>query len=378
LRDVKFGFRVFARPRVFFRTTVLTIALGVGLSASVLTLVGGLDAAIAVLISEAELSAQQPRFNERVDVARVMVDARVLDDRGDPVQGLTAEDFAIAIGGKKARVETATWVGERDGGDAAPPARETPQRTAASIVQGRLIVFLFQKDLEPSRIVGLMRMLFKGRKLLQTLSPDDRVAILSFDSHLKIWSDFTNDRERLDRLLAHDLLLARAPAIQASSAPSLVDRLDAETARRTYGIERALELIGAALEPLPGSKSLVLVGHGFGRFDRGGVAMENEYGAARRALVASRTSVFSLDVTDADYHSLEAGLQIVAEETGGFYARTHVFPTTAMRQLSGALAGYYILFIERPESGRGVRDLEVLLTRRKGRVFATSTYLEHD
>src|SRR5207248_8037820 len=135
--------------------------------------------------------------------------------------------------------------------------------------------------------------------------------------------------------------------------------------RRTYGIEQALEIIGEALEPLPGSKSLVLIGYGFGRFTSGAVTMENEYGQARHALVASRTSVFSLDVTEADYHSLEVGLQLISAETGGFYTRTHVFPDDAMRRLSGALAGYYVLFVERPESGRARHTLKLELTRRK-------------
>lgn len=142
----------------------------------------------------------------------------------------------------------------------------------------------------------------------------------------------------------------------------------------TYGIERALELIGEALEPLPGAKSLVLIGHGFGRFSRSGVTMEYDYGPARDALIASRTSVFSLDVTNADYHSLEAGLQLISEQTGGFYARTNVFPDFAMQRLSGALAGYYVLFVEKPETRRAMHDIEVQLTRRKGRVLATRSY----
>ena len=143
--------------------------------------------------------------------------------------------------------------------------------------------------------------------------------------------------------------------------------------RHAYGVERALELIGDALKGLPGSKSLVLIGHGFGRFSSTGVRMEDDYDPARRALLASRTSVFSLDVTDADYHSLEAGLQTVAEQTGGFYARTHVFPDLAMRELSGALAAYYVLFVEKPENRRTRHDIAIELTRRKGRVLAPET-----
>lgn len=322
---------------------------------------------------------EPPRFGERVDVTRIIIDARVLDDRGNPVPGLTADDFKVKIDGKPVRVETATWVGGRDTELGAAPRAWTPDREApAPMSPGRLIVFLFQKDLEPSRIVGLMRMLLKSRNLLDTLTPNDRVAILSFDSHLKIWSDFTNDRERLDHVLARGVLFERPPRVPAASAPSLVERLDPDRARHAYGIERALELIGRALAPLPGSKSLVLIGHGFGRFSRSGVAMEDDYGPARRALVASRTSVFSLDVTDADYHSLEAGLQLVSEQTGGFYARTHIFPDLAMRRLSGALAGYYVLFVEKPESQRAMHDIGAELTRRKGRVFATNSYVERD
>jgi VWFA-related protein len=333
--------------------------------------------AIATLVAGLPMRAQQPpRFNERVDVARTIVDARVLDDRGDPVLGLTADDFKVSIDGKTARVETATWVGGRGPDLDAAPLESTPLWEAGAIGPGRLIVFLFQKDLEPSRIVGLMRMLLKSRDFLDALTPNDRVAILSFDSHLKIWTDFTNDRERLDRVLAHGLLFERPPAVQASSIPSLVERLDPDKGRRTYGIERALELIGDALEPLPGSKSLVLIGYGFGRFSWSGVTMENAYGPARHALVASRTSVFSLDVTNADYHSLEAGLQLVSEQTGGFYAGTRLFPDAAMRRLSGALARYYVLFVEKPDSRHGTHDIEVELTRRKGHVLATSTYSE--
>ena len=46
-----------------------------------------------------------------------------------------------------------------------------------------------------------------------------------------------------------------------------------------------------------------------------------------------------------------------------------------MRRLSGALAGYYVLFVEQPESRRATHDIEVELTRRKGHVIATSYVL---
>ncbi|MGH9329487.1 MAG: VWA domain-containing protein [Vicinamibacterales bacterium] len=324
---------------------------------------------------------RQPRYVERVDVSRVVVDVRVLDDRGNPIVDLTADDFKVKIDGKPVRVESARWVG-----DSEPPVVEEERLVSASPLRdhppspGRLIVFLFQKDMEAHRIVGLMQMLIQARGFLETLTPDDRVAILSFDSHLKVWVDFTNNLERLARVLKHGILFERPPPVHDAVTNSLVARLAAAAGRRTYSIEKGLRLIAEALEPLPGSKSLVLFGHGFGRFSRGmtletsTVAMENGYEETVKALLASRTSVFSLDVTKADYHSLEVGLQLVSEQTGGFYARTHIFPELAMRNLAGALAGYYVLLVEKPTRAPRTHDIKVELTRRKGNVLAKSGF----
>jgi VWFA-related protein len=338
---------------------------------------GRIATAAIVSVAASTANAQQPRYREHVEVARVVIDARAIDRHGAPIVGLTADDFAVRIDGTPCRIESATWVG--DSGQIETPDVAVPDSAvdSPSSAPGRLVVFLFQKDLEPSRVVGLIRMLMKSRDFLGTLTPADRVAILSFDGTLRIWTDFTRDRQRLSRVLEHGVLHERPPPLESGAEPSLVSHMDPKRALHTYGIERALELVGEALEPLPGGKSVVLVGHGFGRLSREGVRMERDYEPARRALVAARASVFSLDVTDADYHSLEEGLQNVSEDTGGFYAQTHIFPAMAMRRLSGALAGYYVLFVEKPESRpRDEHDISVKLVHHKGEVLASSSYAE--
>jgi VWFA-related protein len=313
---------------------------------------------------------QQPRFTDRVDVARLVVDVRALDGMGSPIEGLSADDFTVRIGGKPARVESALWVGAAS---EAPPVAptETLRFPEASLPQGRLIVFLFQKDLEPRRIAGLMRMLFRAKTFLDTLGQDDRVAVLSFDSHLKVWLDFTNDRAEVRRILERGLLLERPrPIAEPATAISLARALSQDAGRRAYPIEKGLRLVGEALEPLPGSKSIVLFGHGFGRYTADGVMMEKGYGEALAALQRARTAVFSIDVTLADYHSLEAGLQSVSEETGGFYERSFHFPDRTVRRLVGALAGHYVLIVEATERPAEWADLSVKLTRGGGRVLA--------
>ena len=325
---------------------------------------------LAALVMAASSAAQQPpRFRDRVDVARIVVDARVLDSHGQAIPGLTADDFSVRIRNRPARVESATWVGA--GSDSVEPTLDSRSAPDGAIPQGRLIVFLFQKDLEPTRIIGLMRMLFRARTFLDTLGADDRIAVVSFDSHLKIWTDFTNDRETVRRIFERGLLLERPKAIGEPASPiSLTRELTQAEGRRAYPIEKALLRLGQALEPLPGTKSIVLFGHGFGRYTANGVVMEHGYEAALAALQRARAAVFSIDVTHADYHSLEVGLQSVSEETGGFYERSFHFPDRTVSRLAGALAGHYVLLVEAPENITEWSELSVKLTRRRGTVLA--------
>jgi VWFA-related protein len=329
---------------------------------------------LTIAASSTVMIAQQPRpYTERVEVVRVMLDARVLDDRGEPVVGLGADDFKVKIGGKAARVESATWI---SGAESSPQMLDSSEfRSSYDSHPGRLLVFVFQKSLENHRIAGFLRMLIEARGLIDTLTPADRVAVVSFDSRLHIWMDFTNDYDRVRRVFERGILFEHERPMQESIGPSLVRQLDRAIVNRTYTIESALTRLGEALEPLPGAKSVILVGHGFGRLGYGGVQMENEYADTRAALQAARASVFCLDVTEADYHSLEVGLQEVAEDTGGFYARTHLFHKRAMRELVGALAGHYVLFVERPSLGVGRHEISVTLTRSKGDVFARRDYV---
>lgn len=289
---------------------------------------------------------------------------------GRAIPGLTADDFSVSIGGKLARLESATWVGA--GADPTPRAESQSVTPDDGVLpRGRLILFLFQKDLEPHRIGGLMRMLFRARTFVDSFGPDDRVAVVSFDSHLKIWLDFTTERAPVRRIFERGLLLeSPRPIGEPADAISLTRTLSQAAGRRAYPVEQALRLIGEALEPLPGSKSIVLFGHGFGRYTAAGVMKEKGYDEAVAALQRARAAVFSIDVTLADYHSLEAGLQSVSEETGGFYERSFHFPDRTIQRLVGALAGHYVLIIDAPEAASKGTDLLVKLTRHSGTVLA--------
>jgi VWFA-related protein len=317
-----------------------------------------------------------PRFIERVDVARVLVDVRIIDARGRPVHGLSADDVRVTIGGKPAVVESIQWVTGALREDERQPSRPEPAPLPQRPVDGRLIVFLFQKSMDPSRLVGLMRMLMETRTFLDSFTPADRMAVLSFDSRLRVWLDFTGDLGRVKEVIGRDILFGRMAVASESPFPSLLRTLGPDRVHDAHSVEDALHLLGQALGPLPGAKSVILVGHGFGRFGSGGVTLENNYDQARQALQDARASVFCLDVTNADSHSLEVGLQAVAEDTGGFFARTHLFGRQALDRLAAALEGHYVLLVERPALKSGPHRIRVKLVGRHGQVFARSEVVD--
>jgi VWFA-related protein len=323
-------------------------------------------------------AAQQQRpFVERVDVARVLIVARAVDDRWRAIRGLEAADFLVEIDGEPARVESAEWVD----GFASPASSPSPGAEPSDgrrRTSGRLVVALVQKDLERSRIAGLMQMMQMVDPVLEAFTPDDRIAVLSFDSRLRIWTDFTNDVSRVRSILRHDVLLRHPPPVTASRDVSLVASLEQGRGREIFGIERALQRIGEALEPMPGAKSIILIGFGFGRFNArtGGVTLMDGYEEAEAALQRSRTAVFALNITRANYNSLQAGLQSVARATGGLYASTYEFPGLALERVRHALEGHYVLFVERPPRRGGERLISVRLARRAGRVYARRSYVE--
>ena len=93
-----------------------------------------------------------------------------------------------------------------------------------------------------------------------------------------------------------------------------------------------------------------------------------------RRIAAARISIFTLDVSDADYHSLETTLRVVSDQTGGIYEKTHRFPGLAMERVSRAISGHYILVFRNPEGSRGFHSIHVELVGRKGQVTARTYY----
>jgi VWFA-related protein len=366
----------------------------VGLGQRRRTSVGVLIALASLLPQPGLRAEQQQRFAERVEVARILIDARVVDDEGRPIRGLAPSDFAVTIDDRSARVESIEWWG--NGGPSASKLALTVAASGSPLrspVSGRLIVFLVQKTSMASPAVthrdltAMIRTLQLTDPLLASLTSQDRVAVLSFDSHLRIWSDFSDDFTLVRDLLRNKIIREHPRQVAPSAGASLVERLSQERGRTVYTMEEALQLIGTALDPLPGAKTVILLGYGFGRPDalKRTVAdaanlpgfLNHDYKNTLGALVKARVSVFSLDVTDAHHHALEVGLQAIAADTGGFFTRTNLFPDQAMNRVANALAGHYVLFVEKPATHLGSHHVIVKLNEGRTRtVYAPSMYVD--
>ncbi|HEY4573565.1 MAG TPA: VWA domain-containing protein [Thermoanaerobaculia bacterium] len=324
---------------------------------------------------------EEPRIEgETIDVSLSTIVVRVVDTWGAPVLDLKPEDFRVRAGKREIPVAAVDWISEAEPplpAPAAPEAGETEASgTAPSVAPsvarpGRMVVFFVQADLNPTRISGQLRLRLHTRGLLDTLPPADRVAVVSYDSHLKLRQDFTRDHEKVYAALDRAMLYNPEDEIAPAGPESLASHFDTEAARRAASPERALELTALALAPFPGEKTLIFLGWGLGRFGGGGVSMIPAYRPAVRALAAAHASVFVLDVTSADSHSLEVGLQNVADATGGLYLKTFRLPGLATRTLAKAISGYYVLTLDTAQlpGAKGLLEIE-LRDGRRGTVIS--------
>lgn len=300
-------------------------------------------------------------------MARVVLDAYVTDGAGEAVPDLTASDFRVRAGRKELEVESAEWIsaGTPEGPVAAVDSKG--MSAAVRYPPGRILVFFIQADIGRQRAKGLLRVRSEIGRLLDTIVPTDRAAVVRFDSHLRILCDFTASRAVLEAAFDEGLLQGTAPAIVPSAFPSLAAGLSADAARRAPNVERALDLVARALVPIPGGKALVFLGWGLGieHAPREGQDLRRAFAS----MAAARINVFTLDVSDSDWHTLETTLQDTSALTGGSYQKTHIFTGGAMARLAKSLGGRYVLVCIAPDE-EPLAVLDVTLRTRRGEVLS--------
>lgn len=305
------------------------------------------------------------QFFDQVDVSLRTVVARVVNRRGEPLLDLTTDDLIAKVDGKPVPIVALDWyTGTSDSaasiGDntidtlTQPDLGLSPEMKQLIIEStGRLVVIFVQIGhaevitLDESYITGHLKLLPHLRGLLDELDPEDRVAVVSYDSHLKVWLDFSLDREAANAAI-YDGIGFGKPNVRRNQRLSLFEVLDDETMTRATTPEKALIAIARALEGLPGIKDMIFVGWGLGRYTHGiGVLLPKDFTTAVNILGRAQATVSVLDVTQAESHALASGLKTVAAATGGTYASTYDAVGRKVDQLGRTLQGYYIVSLDR-------------------------------
>lgn len=189
---------------------------------------------------------------------------------------------------------------------------------------GRLFVFYFQTDfaMHPARIAGQMHaLLYVDRIIEQIIQPEDRVAVVSFDSHLRLQLDFTGNKAEIRKASQRTLAKREPPPPPTVPGPSLAACLDRATMRRLARDEQALLYLARALREIPGEKQLLFIGTHLGyQIGMRMFAMDPVWEEAKRELLAANVIVNGFyAMAPGMSGSLAIGVQKAAAETGGFF-----------------------------------------------------------
>ncbi len=151
-------------------------------------------ALIAASTGAQQQAPQPPVFKSGVEL--VMVDAQVVDKKGNPIPGLAAPAFQVTIDGKKRQVVSAEFIDAATGLPAAAPGGTATAPTAgATPTAGNLYVLAV--DQGSFRQVNAPSVTHAVREFLKRINPADYVGMISFPAP-GVRLDPTRDRKALE------------------------------------------------------------------------------------------------------------------------------------------------------------------------------------
>ena len=149
-----------------------------------------------VLAMSASLAAPQQTLVESIEVRVANVDVVVRDKAGNPVTGLTRDDFEIYEDGTKQPVTNLYEVRRNTGVVAPARAGETPsaESLTAPVEQRprKLILFVDSFSLQPSRKGPILAALEKF--VDRQMGPEDQAMLISWRLRVNVIAPFTSDK----------------------------------------------------------------------------------------------------------------------------------------------------------------------------------------
>jgi VWFA-related protein len=362
---------------------------------------------------------QAPVF--RAGVELLSVDVTAVDGNGRQVMDLGAADFAVEVDGKPRQVATAEYVRSVD------PFRVIGEPHKVAVVdetfftsnakgapRGRLIVLLV--DQGNIRTGSARAAMFNAKKFVDTLTPEDRVAVIAVPGPGEM-VDFTTNHDRVREALlrivgqasphrtrfnisitealalymnadvqrATEVIIRECGNLRLQSDLERCERdveVDAaeivnEIRQRTTDSINGMRALFQSLAAIEGPKSVILVSEGLIFESLGAEADELSLIAAdSRASIdilmldvpqfdASQSAMPTTPREDRDLQV--TGLEQLAGASRGTLYRINASAQFAFDRISRSLDGYYLLGVEsRADDRNGRRHRITVKTTRKG------------
>jgi VWFA-related protein len=379
---------------------------------STLIVAGGLTAVLA---------GQDPQQPLKSGVELVMVDAQVVDKKGDPIAGLTAQNFQVSIGGKRRTVVSAEFLDANTGLPRGTTDGSTPRSMPGNI-------YILAVDQGSFRPVNAPSVVYAAREFLKRARPNDYIGMVSFPAPGAVINP-TRDRAELEaaipKLVGFSQLKQQrqfqyslADAIDVGS-PGLgkdndvfqrvverncppndmmcpkslemeigetISMLEMQSARSLAGIRSVI----GGIKGIPGRKTMVVMSAGIPSGDRTGARLYMKADATQAGKEAADAGVllytlhlntafldsFSPDAPSAQQTAMrEAGVYARGLDTfnghaGGTFLEVNTGADFAVDRMMRETSAYYLLGVQVEDADRNgeAHRIEVKVNQRGANV----------
>ncbi len=230
--------------------------------------------------STGQTAASDPLFMESIEVRVIELDVYVTDKDGNPVSGLTRNDFELILDGQETAITNfyaveggeVTWGGEEP--PAVPEAQAPPPLPKKQPLN--LVIYIDNFNIHP---FNRKKVLAALKNFLRVeLQPDDRVMMVTYDRSLIIDNTFTTDHQRIistineidekggDRVfyesdrrdMLNQIAEAEGPGRLLATIQNYAESIVNET---RFSLDAVVELVGF-LSGIEGRKAMLYVSDG--------------------------------------------------------------------------------------------------------------------
>jgi hypothetical protein len=271
----------------------------------------GATLVLAAGLAPAQTPAQAPVDSGVViqsETRVVLVDAIVTDKKGEYLRNLTAKNFKVWEDDKEQNVKSFSY----ESGSANPSSLR------------RYIVLFFDNSTMDFGSQAQARQA-AGKFIDANAGPNRMMAIVNFGGSIQIAQNFTDDAERLKRVVSGTKFAAVTP----NGDSAMPDQLSQAAA--DFGVHDmllALRSLAKNLNAVPGRKTLILFGSGFPLTPE----RMSEITAAIDTCNKSNVAVYPIDVR---------GLMSGAPPIAGLYSPFSIFPTRGLIASTALLPGLF-------------------------------------